>query len=79
MMLLIVHLLLGIAVARFRLLSGRSDVKLLLRLNQMPDVSTVSRVLSSLDNLSIDRCERFAAMCHRAVNEERHLSNHPGL
>jgi hypothetical protein len=54
-MLLIVHLLLG--YRRLRDLSYYQDdpmVKRLLRLNQLPDVSTVSRALGSLDGLSID-------------------------
>jgi hypothetical protein len=55
-MLLIVHLLLG--YRKLRDLTYYQDdpmVKRLLGLNQLPDVSTVSRALSSLDGLSIAR------------------------
>ena len=66
-MLLIVHLLLG--YRRLRDLSYYQDdpmVKRLLGLNQLPDASTVSRALSSIDGLSI---ERLRALCRKLVIE----------
>jgi len=66
-MLLIVHLLLG--YRRLRDLSYYQDdpmVKRLLGLNQLPDASTVSRALSSLDGLSI---ERLRTLCRNLVIE----------
>jgi hypothetical protein len=66
-MLLIVHLLLG--YRRLRDLSYYQDdpmVKRLLGLNQLPDASTVSRALSSIDGLSI---ERLRALCRNLVIE----------
>ncbi len=66
-MLLIVHLLLG--YRRLRDLSYYQDdpmVKRLLGLNQLPDASTVSRALSSIDGLSI---ERVRALCRNLVIE----------
>ena len=66
-MLLIVHLLLG--YRRLRDLSYYQDdpmVKWLLGLNQLPDPSTVSRTLSSLDDLSI---ERVRELCRNRVIE----------
>jgi hypothetical protein len=66
-MLLIVHLLLG--YRRLRDLSYYQDdpmVKRLLGLNQLPDPSTVSRALSSIDDLSI---ERVRALCRNLVIE----------
>ena len=67
MMLLIVHLLIGYRKLR-DLDYYRDDpmVKRLLGLNQMPDVSTVSRALSSIDNLSIDRVRE---VCRHLVIE----------
>ncbi|MGD0331499.1 MAG: transposase, partial [Nitrososphaeria archaeon] len=67
MMLLIVHLLMGYRKLR-DLDYYRDDpmVKRLLGLNQMPDVSTVSRALSSIDNLSIDRVRE---VCRNLVIE----------
>ena len=66
-MLLIVHLLLG--YRRLRDLSYYQDdpmVKRLLGLNQLPDPSTVSRALSSIDDLSI---ERVRELCRNLVIE----------
>jgi hypothetical protein len=66
-MLLIVHLLLG--YRRLRDLTYYQDdpmVKRLLGLNQLPDASTVSRALSSIDDLSI---ERVRALCRNLVIE----------
>ena len=66
-MLLIVHLLLG--YRRLRDLSYYQDdpmVKRLLGLNQLPDASTVSRALSSIDGLSI---ERLRALCRNLLIE----------
>ena len=66
-MLLIVHLLLG--YRRLRDLSYYQDdpmVKRLLGLNQLPDASTVSRALSSIDDLSI---ERVRELCRNLVIE----------
>jgi hypothetical protein len=66
-MLLIVHLLLG--YRRLRDLSYYQDdpmVKRILGLNQLPDPSTVSRALGSLDNLSI---ERVRELCRNLVIE----------
>ncbi len=66
-MLLIVHLLLG--YRRLRDLSYYQDdpmVKRLLGLNQLPDASTVSRALSSIDGLSI---ERLRTLCRNLVIE----------
>jgi len=66
-MLLIVHLLLG--YRRLRDLAYYQDdpmVKRLLGLNQLPDASTVSRALSSIDDLSI---ERLRALCRNLVIE----------
>ena len=66
-MLLIVHLLLG--YRRLRDLSYYQDdpmVKRLLGLDQLPDASTVSRALSSIDHLSI---ERVRALCRNLVIE----------
>jgi len=66
-MLLIVHLLLG--YRRLRDLSYYQDdpmVKRLLGLNQLPDASTVSRALSSIDGLSI---EQLRALCRNLVIE----------
>jgi len=66
-MLLIVHLLLG--YRRLRDLSYYQDdplVKRLLGLNQLPDPSTVSRTLSSLDGMSI---ERVRELCRNLVIE----------
>jgi len=66
-MLLIVHLLLG--YRRVRDLAYYQDdpmVKRLLGLNQLPDASTVSRALSSIDNLSI---ERVRELCRNLVIE----------
>jgi len=66
-LLLIVHLLLG--YRRLRDLAYYQDdpmVKRLLGLNQLPDPSTVSRALSSLDDLSI---ERVRALCRNLVIE----------
>lgn len=67
MMLLIVHLLLGYRKLR-DLDYYRDDpmVKRLLGLNQLPDVSTVSRALGSIDNLSIDRVRE---VCRNLVIE----------
>jgi hypothetical protein len=59
-MLLVVHLLLG--YRRLRDLAYYQDdpmVKRLLGLNQLPDPSTVSRALSSLDDLSIERVRKL--------------------
>jgi hypothetical protein len=66
-MLLIVHLLLG--YRRLRDLSYYQDdpmVKRLLGLNQLPDPSTVSRALSSIDDLSL---ERVRELCRNLVIE----------
>ena len=66
-MLLIVHLLLG--YRRLRDLSYYQDdplVKRLLGLNQLPDPSTVSRALSSIDGMSI---ERLWELCRKLVIE----------
>jgi hypothetical protein len=66
-MLLIVHLLLG--YRRLRDLSYYQDdpmVKRLLGLNQLPDPSTVSRALSTLDDLSM---ERVRELCRNLVIE----------
>jgi len=66
-MLLIVHLLLG--YRRLRDLSYYQDdpmVKRLLGLNQLPDASTVSRALGSLDGLSI---EKVRELCRNLVIE----------
>ncbi len=66
-MLLIVHLLLG--YRRLRDLSYYQDdpmVKRLLGLNQLPDPSTVSRALSSLDGMSIARVRE---LCRNLVIE----------
>jgi hypothetical protein len=66
-MLLIVHLLLG--YRRLRDLSYYQDdpmVKRLLGLNQLPDPSTVSRALSSIDGMSI---ERVRELCRKLVIE----------
>jgi hypothetical protein len=66
-LLLIVHLLLG--YRRLRDLSYYQDdpmVKRLLGLNQLPDPSTVSRALSSLDGMSI---ERMRELCRKLVIE----------
>jgi hypothetical protein len=67
MMLLIVHLLIGYRKLR-DLDYYRDDpmVKRLLGLNQLPDVSTVSRALESIDNLSIDRVRE---VCRHLVIE----------
>ncbi len=65
--LLIVHLLLG--YRRLRDLAYYQDdpmVKRLLGLNQLPDVSTVSRALSSIDDVSI---ERVRELCRNLVIE----------
>jgi hypothetical protein len=67
MMLLIVHLLLG--YRKLRDLEWYQDdpmVKRLLGLNRLPDVSTVSRALSSMDALSV---ERVRALCRNLVIE----------
>jgi len=66
-MLLIVHLLLG--YRRLRDLSYYQDdpmVKRLLGLNQLPDPSTVSRALGSIDGMGI---ERVRELCRRLVIE----------
>jgi hypothetical protein len=66
-MLLIVHLLLG--YRRLRDLSYYQDdpmVKRLLGLNQLPDPSTVSRALSSIDGMSI---VRMRELCRNLVIE----------
>lgn len=66
-MLLIVHLLLG--YRRLRDLSYYQDdpmVKRLLGLNQLPDPSTVSRALSSIDGMSIVRVRE---LCRNLVIE----------
>jgi hypothetical protein len=66
-LLLIVHLLLG--YRRLRDLAYYQDdpmVKRLLGLNQLPDASTVSRALSSIDGLSI---ARLRALCRNLVIE----------
>jgi len=66
-MLLIVHLLLG--YRRLRDLAYYQDdpmVKRLLGLNQLPDASTVSRALSSIDGLSIARVRE---LCRNLVIE----------
>jgi hypothetical protein len=66
-LLLIVHLLIG--YRKLRDLDYYKDdpmVKRLLGLNQLPDVSTVSRALSSLDGLSI---ERVRELCRNLVIE----------
>ena len=66
-MLLIVHLLLG--YRRLRDVSYYQDdpmVKRLLGLNQLPDPSTVSRALSDLDGMSIDRVRE---LCRNLVIE----------
>ena len=66
-MLLIVHLLLG--YRRLRDLSYYQDdpmVKRLLGLNQLPDASTVSRALSSIDGMSIARVRE---LCRKLVIE----------
>jgi hypothetical protein len=66
-LLLVVHLLLG--YRRLRDLSYYQDdpmVKRLLGLNQLPDVSTVSRALSSLDGMSIARVQE---LCRKLVIE----------
>jgi hypothetical protein len=67
MMLLIVHLLLG--YRRLRDLAYYQDdpmVKRLLGLNQLPDASTVSRALSSVDGMSILRVRK---LCRNLVIE----------
>ena len=67
MMLLIVHLLLG--YRRLRDLAYYQDdpmVKRLLGLNQLPDSSTVSRALSSIDGMSIARVRE---LCRNLVIE----------
>ena len=64
-MLLIVHLLLG--YRRLRDLSYYQDdpmVKRLLGLNQLPDPSTVSRALASIDGMSV---ERVRELCRKLV------------
>src|SRR4030066_1822168 len=64
-MLRIVHLLLG--YRRLRDLAYYQDdpmVKRLLGLNQLPDSSTVSRALSSIDGMSI---ARLRALCRNLV------------
>jgi len=66
-MLLIVHLLLG--YRRLRDLAYYQDdpmVKRLLGLNQLPDASTVSRALSSIDGMSIARVRE---LCRNLVIE----------
>jgi hypothetical protein len=66
-LLLIVHLLLG--YRRLRDLSYYQDdpmVKRLLGLNQLPDPSTVSRALSSIDGMSITRVRE---LCRNLVIE----------
>jgi len=66
-MLLIVHLLLG--YRRLRDLSYYQDdpmIKRLLGLNQLPDPSTVSRALSSIDGMSI---ERVRELCRKLAME----------
>jgi hypothetical protein len=66
-MLLIVHLLLG--YRRLRDLAYYQDdpmVKRLLGLNQLPDASTVSRALSSIDGMSIARVRE---LCRKLVIE----------
>ncbi len=66
-MLLIVHLLLG--YRRLRDVAYYQDdpmVKRLLGLNQLPDASTVSRALSSIDGLSI---ARLRELCRNLVIE----------
>ena len=66
-MLLLVHLLLG--YRRLRDLSYYQDdpmVKRILGLNQLPDPSTVSRALASIDGMSI---ERVRELCRKLVIE----------
>ncbi len=66
-MLLIVHFLLG--YRRLRDLSYYQDdpmVKRLLGLNQLPDPSTISRALSSIDGMSITRVRE---LCRKLVIE----------